>query len=119
MQVFILLDIPSFIVSLGPSLSHIPTAGMSYSLVCSSSKPDNSVGQPTVTWSRSGAIKQALSDTVVDSPVDNGTHFISELHFVSIGYIDTGKYTCEVEYDFFGSGSTVRISDPHLLEVKG
>ena len=115
---FIFLDIP-FTVSLVPSLSHIPTAGMSYSLVCSSNKPNNIVAQPTVTWSRSGAIKQSLSDTVVDSPVDNGTHFNSELHFVSIGYTDAGKYTCEVEYDFFGSGSTVRISDPYLLEVKG
>ena len=71
-------------------------------------------------WSKNSVIKQTLlPDSAIASPMDNDTHYISQLSFASIDYTDAGEYTCEATYDFFGSGPTVRLSDPYLLEVKG
>lgn len=98
----------------------VPVVGTSHTLHCSSTKPDSIQGQPTIAWTRSnGAVIAQDSWHIITDPLDNGTHFVSDLLFISVEYSDADEYICEVEYDLFGLSQTVQRSDTTLMKVQG
>ena len=98
----------------------IPAIGTQYTLYCTSERPNNIQNEPTVSWTRgtNAIIEQDLSHSFTQL-IDNGTHYISELVFVSVDYSDAGEYVCEVEYSIFGLSHSVKNTDTTLLKIQG